>query len=74
MKRTYRITVRGSIPDDLVDRISALHAMAYLQSKKNKAKNPVRSLGSSGDVTHIDVNQDDKKNLESIRKPTNANK
>jgi hypothetical protein len=38
MQRTYRIAVRGPIPDDLVDRILALHALAYLQSRNNGAE------------------------------------
>jgi len=37
-------------------------------------KDPVRSMDSNGDVTHIDSNGHDEKFLESIRKLINANK
>jgi hypothetical protein len=36
MRRTYQITVRGPIPANLVDIISARHALAYLQTKNNR--------------------------------------
>ena len=48
MKREYKIVVRGNIPHDLKQRVSALHAMAILQSRlhdgtkeDNKAVNSV---------------------------------
>ncbi len=37
-KNPYRVTVRGEVPADLPQRISALHAMAILHRSKKGAK------------------------------------
>ena len=37
-EKEYRITVRGDIPPDLVDRVSQLHADAILQAQARAAR------------------------------------
>ena len=54
MPRKYEVHVRGSPPDDLVERISALHAGAIIQGGEERAINAAKTSIQKRDNTRED--------------------
>ena len=53
-KPAYDINVRGQVPDDLVSRLSALHAEAILSTRSPKSEgSDGLAISGDGDVRHI---------------------
>ena len=52
-KPAYDINVRGQVPDDLVSRLSALHAEAILSTRTSKSEgSDGLAISGDGDVRH----------------------
>ena len=51
MPRKYEVHVRGSPPDDLAERISALHAGAIIQGSEERAINAAKTSIQKRDNT-----------------------
>ena len=52
-KPQYDINVRGQVPDDLVSRLSALHAEAILSTRSPKSEgSDGLAISGDGDVRH----------------------